>query len=77
MASRPTRRHLDLRRFTLSRCESRKTSYPDKAAALDAAERLMDEGRVRPGCHLMPYPCEDCRSWHIGNRKISFDGVVY
>lgn len=77
MASSPTRRALDLRRFTFSRCASRKTSYPDKGAALDAAERLMDEGRVYPGCHLTPYLCEDCRTWHIGNRRIHFDGVQY
>lgn len=74
MASTPTRGQYNLRRFTSSRCPaSHKRSYPDKAAALDAAERLMDEGRVRPGCHLMPYVCPDCRTWHIGNRFIRFD----
>lgn len=72
MASSPTRQHYDMRRFSLSKCASQKRCYPDKARALDAAEHLMDEGRVNPGCHLTPYLCPDCRSWHIGNRRIVF-----
>lgn len=73
MASTPTRHQFDHRRYSFSKCDSRKISYRDKEAALDAAERLMDEGRVQPGCHLTPYLCEECQSWHIANRKIVFD----
>lgn len=71
MASTPTRQHRDPR-LPHARCESRKVSYPDRADALDAAERLMDQGRVNPGCHLTPYRCPDCRRWHLFNRTIVF-----
>ena len=71
MATTPTRRHLSAR-FSRSHCESRKASYADKAAALDAAERLMDAGRVRPGCHITPYLCPVCHTWHVYNRTIVF-----
>lgn len=73
MASTATRLRFDLRHFSISKCESRKVSYPSKSAAHDAAERLMDEGRVKRGCHLTPYLCADCHSWHIANRRIVFD----
>lgn len=52
------------------RCESRKVSYPNKAAALDASERLMEQGRVEPGCHITPYECRECGDWHVYNRRI-------
>ena len=71
MASRPTRlrygiRHNDM----LSKCESHKRCFPTKATALDGAERLMEKGFVKPGCHITPYLCRDCHYWHVWNRPI-------
>ena len=52
------------------RCETLKICYLTKADALDAVEGQMLQGRVSPGCHLMPYECDQCRYWHIANRQI-------
>lgn len=67
MASSQTR--LRVRRAT-RRCESYKVSYPTHDEALDAAERMMDRGLVKPGCHITPYQCDRCRQWHVANRVI-------
>ena len=69
MASYPTRMRLTSEFAAAHKCESQKRGYLTKAEALDAAERLMEQGRVSRGCHLTPYLCE-CRSWHIFNRRI-------
>jgi len=37
---------------------------------LDACEEMMERGLVRPGCHLTPYPCDQCSEFHITNRVI-------
>lgn len=69
MASSPTRGTLpnpDER----SRCPSYKASYQTYEEALDEAERLMELGRVSPGCHITPYQCDECGHWHNGNRVI-------
>lgn len=52
------------------KCASRKICYRNKAVALDAAELLMEAGRVDPGCHITPYLCADCGDWHVYNRRI-------
>lgn len=66
MASHPTRLHV--REF--HKCESEKVGYQTKAEALDGAERMMEAGLVRPGCHITPYPCTRCGEWHVANRII-------
>jgi hypothetical protein len=73
MASSPTRRRVALRDgrpLFYTTCETQKQTYVDKADALDAAERLMEQGKVDPGCHLTPYTCARCGAWHIYNRRI-------
>jgi hypothetical protein len=52
------------------RCESQKYSFDTREAALDGAERQMDRGAVRPGCHITPYLCGDCGKFHLTNRII-------
>lgn len=47
-----------------------KLGYVGKADALDAAERVMEQGRVSPGCHITPYLCTLCGDWHLYNRRI-------
>lgn len=47
-----------------------KTSWRTHAEALDAAEAMMEHGRVRPGCHITPYECLECRRWHVANKVI-------
>lgn len=71
MASSPTRQHLDLVRVT-RRCESQKVCFLDYAEAHTAAERLMDLGKVLPGCHISPYECDRCSYWHVANKKVVF-----
>jgi len=70
MASSPTRMRVYADRASSLKCLSRKVGYPTKPAALDAAERLMEQGRVDPGCHITPYLCDDCGDWHVYNRRI-------
>ena len=69
MASHPTRLRLPVSRLAVT-CESLKVSYITYDAAWDAAERAMDKGLVEPGCHLTPYRCEQCGTWHVRNRRI-------
>jgi hypothetical protein len=52
------------------RCESQKVCFPDKEKALAASEQQMLQGRVLPGCHIMPYRCDRCGSWHLANHII-------
>jgi hypothetical protein len=49
---------------------SQKVGYATRDEALTAAERQMEKGMVRPGCHIVPYRCEQCREWHTANRVI-------
>lgn len=70
MASRPTRQHFTAAARDKWRCASQKVCYPDKVTALDAAEAMMEDGRVKPGCHITPYECPDCGQWHVTNRVI-------
>lgn len=72
MASRPSRLRINLRQQLPRKCESRKFCYPTKDEALDGAERLMELGRVNPGCHIMPYQCSICGAWHVANQRIVF-----
>lgn len=71
MASSPARRHLT--RVT-RRCVTHKVGFRTYLQALDAAERLMEQGRVHPGCHITPYRCADCGEWHVYNRIIVWTG---
>lgn len=72
MASSPTRFSLDVERQYLERCATCKRGFPTKAAALDVAEQMMDDGQVNPGCHITPYLCPVCHEWHVTNRVIVF-----
>ena len=73
MASTPTRQRIPGYYTVASRrCPSEKVSFPTYWLALEAAEMLMDMGRVDPGCHQTPYQCRDCGDWHVGNRRIYF-----
>ena len=77
MASSPTRMRMSPDHVLIHRCESRKVAYRTKARALDAAEKLMEAGRVEPGCHITPYECELCGEWHVYNRRVvSRDGRI-
>ena len=66
MASYRTRKRVKF----YKKCESWKMGYATRAEALDAAERAMERGQVRRGCHLMPYACDRCGEWHVANRRI-------
>lgn len=68
MASSPTRRRVPP--TVATKCESQKIGYATRADALDAAEHTMDAGRVKPGCHIMPYLCDRCGEWHVANQII-------
>jgi hypothetical protein len=70
MASSPTRGRVKTTTGYFRKCESLKVGYPTYAEALDAAERSMARGAVKPGCHLTPYECDRCDEWHIANRVI-------
>ena len=74
MASYATRFHVDPRSSWFRRCETQKVGYPTYEAALDIAERMMDVGKVRPGCHITPYLCDACGEYHVANRVIVFTG---
>ena len=52
------------------RCETQKVCHDTYAQALDACEDQMLAGRVAPGCHLVPYLCNTCNRWHVGNKVI-------
>ena len=69
MASRPTRQRLTPD-FPYRCPASQKACFRTKAEALDSAERMMERGHVRPGCHITPYLCQECREWHVANRVI-------
>ena len=69
MASSPTRLSVPLD-SDFRRCESQKIGFGSYDSALDAAERMMDAGRVDPGCHITPYLCDRCSEWHVANRVI-------
>lgn len=70
MASTATRQRVDLRAGSFRRCASQKIGYSTYEEALYAAERMMDAGKVHPGCHITPYECADCGEWHVANRVI-------
>lgn len=70
MASNPTRLRLDVAHQYLERCATHKRGFPSKAAALDVAEQMMEDGFVQPGCHITPYRCDVCGEWHVCNRVI-------
>jgi hypothetical protein len=70
MASTPTRLRVDVNSSGFRKCESQKVGYATYAAALDAAELMMEQGKVKPGCHITPYECPDCGEHHVGNRVI-------
>ena len=74
MASSPSRLRVPLDVAQAHRCESRKFGYRDKADSLDGAVRLMELGRVDPGCHITPYLCSLCGDWHVYNRRIIATG---
>ena len=74
MASRPTRHTVDLRGLDMVKCDSMKVGFPTYDAALTAAERLMELGRVKPGCHITPYECDRCGEWHVYNRIVIWLG---
>jgi hypothetical protein len=69
MASSPTRKHLNPDDLE-NRCETQKACYDTYDQALDAAEWLMEQGHVNPGCHITPYECDRCGRWHVYNRVI-------
>lgn len=70
MASHPTRQKVRLRDVGVRRCESLKVGYGSYDEALQAAELMMLEGRVDPGCHITPYACDRCPEYHVANRRI-------
>lgn len=70
MASRPTRRRVYPREVGFRKCTSQKVGYSTKVEALDAAELQMLEGKVQPGCHIVPYLCRVCHEWHTANRVL-------
>lgn len=74
VASSPTRQHIDLRDLggAVRRCSTQKIGYRTRDDALTAAERMMEAGKVRPGCHMTPYVCEECGEFHVANRIIVF-----
>jgi len=74
MASYPTRKQVNQRASSFRRCPTQKVGYATKDLALNAAERLMETGKVRPGCHITPYECDQCPEWHVANRIIVFLG---
>jgi len=57
-------------------CETGKQCYATKDAAWEAAENMMDAGRVEPGCHQTPVLCTVCYRWHVYNRRIHFASEV-
>ncbi len=68
---RYTRKRINPAKEYFSRCSSQKIGYRDKSEALDAAETMMEAGRVNPGCHITPYLCKECRQYHVWNRPIT------
>lgn len=78
MASRPSRSRWTGEKANVQifdRCLSGKYCFRTRAEAIDGAERLMDLGKVNPGCHLKPYlhaQPEGCGYWHVGNEYIVF-----
>lgn len=70
MASSATRQRLDVTRCR--KCLSFKIGYRTRDEALDVAERMMEQGFVKPGCHITPYHCSLCDEWHVANRQIVF-----
>lgn len=66
-----TRQHFDVARFEFA-CATGKQCYQDYAKAHNAAEAMMEHGRVNPGCHQTPYECRECGYWHIFNRVVVF-----
>lgn len=71
MASSPSRLHVDPRRIQV-KCVTQKHGYATREEALDGCERSMEAGKVKPGCHLTPYLCDECGEWHSYNRIIVF-----
>ena len=71
MASSATRLHVRVDRLT-RKCETMKIGYPTRDDALEACEGQMRAGRVDPGCHVMPYRCDQCGAWHTRNQRIVF-----
>lgn len=56
-------------------CESGKLCYESVEAAAVHAEAMMESGLVDPGCHVEPYPCGVCHTFHVGNRFVVFRDV--
>jgi hypothetical protein len=69
VASRATRYHVRVDRLT-RKCQTEKIGYATRAAALDACESQMNADKVEPGCHIMPYACDQCGAWHVRNQRI-------
>lgn len=74
MASSPSRRHVNPR--AIVKCLSQKVGFSAYSTALDAAERMMSLGHVKRGCHIVPYLCEDCGEWHVGNHRLVWTSSV-
>lgn len=70
MSSSPTRLAVNINSAKHRMCESQKYCFGTKDDALDGAERLMELDKVKPGCHITPYLCDDCGNWHVFNRVI-------
>lgn len=73
MGSSPTRQRIKVAGSGFRRCESQKVGYATRDEALTVAERMMDMGKVNPGCHITPYLCGECGEWHVANRVIVRD----
>ena len=69
-----TRMRLDVSRLDRT-CPRNKQSYESSRAAEQAAEIMMEEGRVNPGCHQTATSCDTCFSWHVYNRRVFFRDV--
>ena len=74
MASSPSRLRVNQRR--LRRCETQKVGYQTYTEALDVAERMMALGHVEVGCHIVPYRCDACQEWHVGNHRLVWTSSV-
>lgn len=69
MSSSPTGLRINIDTLT-RQCESQKVCYADRDLALEAAEGVMEKGRIDPGFHIMTYACDRCGYWHLYNQRI-------
>jgi hypothetical protein len=67
----PTRLSIDPKRMR-NFCVTDKVCYETYEQAWAAAEQMMTEGRVDPGCHQVPVPCRECRYHHVANKRVVF-----